>query len=526
MADALTKYAEFLKRGSMPLVADSDGVLRDMYLRQPKKPLETNMDFAGAEITAIDPVEKPLVQDLAETVIQADAPSEREDKYKVLNRMLKLGNIYEDRVQPDPERVKRLDADLESLRKRSGSAPRKLDLSDIEAEMKTVQKGQNEWSGDDYLKAALVAILPSVAGGIMGGLGGAAGAAPAGVEGLKMALQQKKDKADSSVSTLKNKAAMRVAQFNAESQDEARQIKALLDRVDTELKVTGTLSKPTEDFVKSFLSNMRGLEGQLYGQDIQADLGEAAEAGRESRARLAEEGTGQRAEAKLEAEMKKADLDRLSREKMAAADRASREKIAGKKAAVAAKTKQDKPATADERTSASYLIRMQESDPSIEQFFKTPNFDATSRRELVRELPQGDLLYKVVKNQDAQRFYNAVRSFINSVMRKESGAAIAESEFSSARDQYIPGPGDTAETIAQKRRNRQAAMAGMRASAGEKASSAAESAMGTFKALDPRIEAVAKDAGIDYETAKAALIKRYRAAGKEFVPNEQRQVGQ
>lgn len=358
MADALTKYAEFLKRGSMPLVADSDGVLRDMYLRQPKKPLETNMDFAGAEITAIDPVEKPTVQDLAETVIQADAPSEREDKYKVLNRMLKLGNIYEDRVQPDPERVKRLDADLESLRKRSGSAPRKLDLSDIEAEMKTVQKGQNEWSGDDYLKAALVAILPSVAGGIMGGLGGAAGAAPAGVEGLKMALQQKKDKADSSVSTLKNKAAMRVAQFNAESQDEARQIKALLDRVDTELKVTGTLSKPTEDFVKSFLSNMRGLEGQLYGQDIQADLGEAAEAGRESRARLAEEGTGQRAEAKLEAEMKKADLDRLSREKMAAADRASREKIAGKKAAVGAK--QGKSTPDGLRLSPDKVLKVQE----------------------------------------------------------------------------------------------------------------------------------------------------------------------
>lgn len=526
MADALTKYAEFLKRGSMPLVADSDGVIRDMYLRQTKNPLETNMDFAGAEITAVDQDEKPMVQDLAETVIQADAPREREDKYKVLNRMLKFGDILGDRVQPDPERVKRLDADLDAIRKRSSFSPRKLDLSDIESEMNVAQKGKSEWSSDDYLKAALVAILPGLAGGILGGWGGAAGASPAGVEGLKMALAEKKDKGDKNISNLKSKAAMRVAQFNAESQAEARQIKALLDRVDMELKVNGSLSKPTEDFVKSFLSNMRGLEGQLYGQDIQADLGEAAEAGRESRARLAEEGTGQRAEAKLEAEMKKADLDRLSREKIAAADRASREKMAGKKAAVAAKAKQDKPATADERSSASYLIRMQEADPSIEQFFKTPNFDATSRRELVRELPQGDMLYKVVKNPDAQRYYNAVRTFINSVMRNESGAAIAESEFSSARDQYIPGPGDTAETIAQKRRNRQAAVAGMRASAGDKASAAAESAMGTFKALDPRIEAVAKDAGIDYETAKAVLIKRYRAAGKEFVPNEQRQVGQ
>jgi hypothetical protein len=364
MADALTKYAEFLKRGSMPLVADSDGVLRDMYLRQPK-PLETNMDFAGAEITAVDPAEKPMVQDLAETVIQAEAPREREDKYKVLNRMLKFGDILGDQVQPDPERVRRLDADLNALRTRSAAAPRKLDLSDIESEMKAAQKGQNEWSGDDYLKAALVAILPSVAGGLMGGLGGAAGAAPAGVEGLKMAMAEKKDKGDKSMAALKNKAAMRVAEFNAESQDEARQIKSVLDRVDMEMKAYGSLTKPTQDFVKAFLSNMRGLEGQLYGQDIQAELGEAAEAGREGRAADVEAGKADRFGKQLEATDRQKAAERDARERIAAADRASREKIA--KASEKAKAAGGKMTAGGLRLSPDKVLKVQEgfSIPSL-----------------------------------------------------------------------------------------------------------------------------------------------------------------
>ncbi len=61
----------------------------------------------------------------------------------------------------------------------------------------------------------------------------------------------------------------------------------------------------------------------------------------------------------------------------------------------------------------------------------------------------------------------AKRNFINAVLRKESGAAIAESEFENADKQYFPQPGDTPDIIAQKRENRELAIRLMEASAGE-----------------------------------------------------------
>lgn len=60
-----------------------------------------------------------------------------------------------------------------------------------------------------------------------------------------------------------------------------------------------------------------------------------------------------------------------------------------------------------------------------------------------------------------QRVEQAQRDFINAVLRRESGAAIAESEFNNARQQYFPQPGDTPEVIAQKKQNREVAMRGI-----------------------------------------------------------------
>ncbi len=54
-----------------------------------------------------------------------------------------------------------------------------------------------------------------------------------------------------------------------------------------------------------------------------------------------------------------------------------------------------------------------------------------------------------------QKFDQASRDFVNAVLRKESGAAISESEFQNARVQYFPQPGDTPEKIAQKAKNRE-----------------------------------------------------------------------
>ena len=56
-----------------------------------------------------------------------------------------------------------------------------------------------------------------------------------------------------------------------------------------------------------------------------------------------------------------------------------------------------------------------------------------------------------------QSYDQAKRDFINATLRKESGAAIAQSEFDNADRQYFPTPGDSEQVIAQKRANRELA---------------------------------------------------------------------
>lgn len=70
----------------------------------------------------------------------------------------------------------------------------------------------------------------------------------------------------------------------------------------------------------------------------------------------------------------------------------------------------------------------------------------------------------VVASPDQQRVDQAKRDFINATLRKESGAAIAQSEFDNAERQYFPQIGDSPEVIVQKARNREQAISGVQAS--------------------------------------------------------------
>jgi hypothetical protein len=65
-----------------------------------------------------------------------------------------------------------------------------------------------------------------------------------------------------------------------------------------------------------------------------------------------------------------------------------------------------------------------------------------------------------------QKFDQAKRDFINATLRRESGAAIASSEFENAEKQYFPQPGDSAEKLAQKKANRIEAIRGIASAAG------------------------------------------------------------
>lgn len=67
---------------------------------------------------------------------------------------------------------------------------------------------------------------------------------------------------------------------------------------------------------------------------------------------------------------------------------------------------------------------------------------------------------------DYQSANQAQRDFINSLLRRESGAAISPGEFDNARKQYFPQYGDSDEVIKQKLANQQAALGGVETSAG------------------------------------------------------------
>ena len=69
-------------------------------------------------------------------------------------------------------------------------------------------------------------------------------------------------------------------------------------------------------------------------------------------------------------------------------------------------------------------------------------------------------------NPQQQKFFQAERNFINAVLRRESGAVISPDEFSNARKQYIPQPGDSDGVLEQKRRNRQTVLRSLSRDAG------------------------------------------------------------
>jgi hypothetical protein len=67
---------------------------------------------------------------------------------------------------------------------------------------------------------------------------------------------------------------------------------------------------------------------------------------------------------------------------------------------------------------------------------------------------------------EQQQVAQARINFITAILRKESGAAIAASEFATAEKNYFPKPGDDAATIAQKQAARKTAIKAMEIQAG------------------------------------------------------------
>ena len=73
----------------------------------------------------------------------------------------------------------------------------------------------------------------------------------------------------------------------------------------------------------------------------------------------------------------------------------------------------------------------------------------------------GQFAPNVLKSGDRQKFEQAQRNFINSVLRRESGAVISPDEFKNAALQYFPQPGDSEGVLTQKTQNRGTAISNL-----------------------------------------------------------------
>lgn len=108
-----------------------------------------------------------------------------------------------------------------------------------------------------------------------------------------------------------------------------------------------------------------------------------------------------------------------------------------------------KPPTAAEEKVANFASSVEQANPIIKNLEKDISEMNILQFEAQRRLPSA------FQSEAMQQYMQAGQSFINAILRQESGAAVPESEFQRYLKQYLPAPGDTETTLRQKRENRE-----------------------------------------------------------------------
>lgn len=122
---------------------------------------------------------------------------------------------------------------------------------------------------------------------------------------------------------------------------------------------------------------------------------------------------------------------------------------------------QNKAPSSKEFQAATFAKRLEQAEDVFGDL-ERKGFESTSLKAAGERI-----LPEFLQGEDVKKQQQAERNFVNAVLRRESGAAISESEFDSAQRQYFPRPGDTSEVLAQKARNRAVALAALKAEAGK-----------------------------------------------------------
>jgi hypothetical protein len=107
-------------------------------------------------------------------------------------------------------------------------------------------------------------------------------------------------------------------------------------------------------------------------------------------------------------------------------------------------TTDGKPQNATQALVNSYANRLLESEAVFE----------TVAEQFAAPTAFGGILPSIFQSGERQQYEQAKRNFVNSVLRRESGAVISDQEFKNAALQYFPQAGDKPDTILQKEKNR------------------------------------------------------------------------
>lgn len=101
--------------------------------------------------------------------------------------------------------------------------------------------------------------------------------------------------------------------------------------------------------------------------------------------------------------------------------------------------------------------RMFEADQKMRTLANKENGNTTTSNPWSRTPGVGPVV-NYFSNENQQMLDQAKRDFMSAVLRRESGAAIADSEYDNADKQYFPQVGDDEKTITQKAKNRETAI--------------------------------------------------------------------
>ena len=126
-------------------------------------------------------------------------------------------------------------------------------------------------------------------------------------------------------------------------------------------------------------------------------------------------------------------------------------------------TPTEKPKTEGQSSAASYLQRL----VGAEELFGKFALEGNTTIPLTKLPSIGTAIESNILNGPEQQLIQAQRDWVRAKLRKESGAVISPEEEADERRTYFPQPGDTPDTIEQKRQSRLAAQRQLEIQAGD-----------------------------------------------------------